>query len=182
VFTKVDFQPEVSASNVVCIRVPQPAEIKSPAAVVVPTPRLEAADLWAAYGVTKADTFVVADRYGNPYFTGPELTLNEKLTEVAAHFKSARKTLAKEIEAAKVARDKGDVAAAFNALKEGFKLGLTGYKEANEAAKLYNELIETGRESLKAAGKDTKALETLAKQYEGTELATEIEAARKSTN
>jgi hypothetical protein len=166
----------------VCIRVAQPAEVKAPAALLVPTPRLESADLWAAYGVTKADTFVLADRYGNPFVTTTEPLLNEKLAELSSHFRTQRKTLKKHIETAQAARDKGDMAATLAALKDGFKLGLTGYTEAKEASKLYDECIKTGREQLAAAGKDAKALEALAKTFEGTELASEIEAARKSTN
>jgi hypothetical protein len=181
-FDKVDFLAEVSASNVVCVRVPKPAELKAPEPPIVPPARLDATDLWAAYGVKDADTIVLADRYGNPFVTTTEPVLNEKLAELAAHFKDARKSLQKEIDAAKAARDTGDVGAAFTALKAGFKLGLTGYKEAKEAGKLYNEMIETGREKLKQAGKDAKVLEELAKQYEGTDLSGDIEAARKSTN
>lgn len=181
-FDKADFIPEVSASNVVCMRVTKPAETKAPAAAIVPAPRLESADLWAAYGITKADTFVLADRYGNPFVTTSEPLLNEKLNELSAHFRTARKSLKTHVEAAQAARDKGDVAGTFTALKEGFKLGLTGYKEAKDAATLYNDCIKTGREQLSAAGKDAKALEALAKTYEGTELASEIDAARKAPN
>lgn len=181
-FDKVDFLAEVSASNVVCVRVPKPAELKAPEPPIVPSARLDAADLWAAYGVKDADTLILADRYGNPFVITTEPLLNEKLTELAAHFKDARKSLQKEIDAAKAARDTGEVAAAFTALKTGFKLGLTGYKEAKEASKLYTELIDAGREKLTAAGKDIKAIEALAKEYEGTDLSAEIEAARKSTN
>ena len=164
------------------MRVAKPADAKAPAAAIVPAPRLESADLWAAFGITEADTFVLADRYGNPFVTTSEPLLNEKLSELASHFRTARKSLKKHVGTAQAARDKGDVAATFTALKEGFKLGLTGYKEAKDAAKLYDDCIKTGREQLSAAGKDAKAREALAKTYEGTELASEIETARKALN
>lgn len=179
-FAKVDFTEQVTGKNVVCIRVPQAAEIKAPATAIMPAGRLAAADLWAAYGVSKADTFIIADRYGNPSFTGTEPVLNEKIGEVASNFRKQRKELRKKNDAAQKAADAGDTKAALAELKEGFKLGLTGYDEAETAAKLYGKLLESGRASLKAAAKDVKALEALATTYEGTDLAGEIDAALKA--
>lgn len=148
----------------------------------MPTSRLEAADLWAAYGVKEAETFVVADKYGNPFHTAKEPVLNEKLGEVASHFRAVRKQLRKEVDAAQAAKDKGDVAAAIESLKKGFKLGLTGYSEAESAAKLYNEIVEDGRKQVKAAGKDSAKLDELARKYAGTEVEKDVTAARKASN
>lgn len=181
-FAKSDFNEQVTAKNVICLRVAKPADTKAPEAAIVPKARLDAADLWAAYGVKEADTFVVADKYGNPFYTAKEPLLNEKLGEVASHFRTLRKQLRKEVEAAQAAKDKGEVTAALAALKSGFKLGLTGYSEAESATKLYGELMDAGRKSLKDAGKDAAKLDALAKQYAGTDLEAEIAAARKVAN
>lgn len=148
----------------------------------MPTNRLEAADLWAAYGIKEADTFVVADKYGNPFHTAKEPVLNEKLGEVASHFRGVRKQLRKEVDAARAAKEKGDVAGALAALKNGFKLGLTGYAEAENAAKLYSEILEQGRKEVKDAGKDGARLDELAKKYAGTEVEKDVAAARKASN
>lgn len=151
--------------------------MKAPAASILPAPRLEAADLWAAYGVTEEDTFIVADKFGNPFFTGKDACLSEKLREVAGHFRAQRKALRKQVAVAQKAYDDGDTAKAVKTLKEGLALGLTGYEEAVSAAELYSKLIEKGREQLKAADKDLKQLKALKKAYEGTDLAGEIDSA-----
>lgn len=178
-FGKLDIKDEVAAGNAVGFRVTKPAEAQPAKESILPPERLAAADLWAAYGVEEADTFVLSDRYGNPYFKGKETELLEKLGEVNKHFRSIRKELKKQVEAAKDARDDGNVAGALKALKEGFEHNLTGYREANDAEKLYNELIKSGRDKLAKA--DAKALEDLSKTYKGTELESEIDAALKAT-
>lgn len=161
----------------VCIRAEKPEQAKAPAASIRPAPRLEAADLWAAYGVTEEDTFVVADKFGNPYFTGKDACLSEKLREVAGHFRAQRKALRKQVAVAQKAFDDGDAAKAVSTLKEGLALGLTGYEEAVSAAELYTKLIEKGREQLKVVDKDLKKLKDLKKTYDGTDLAGEIDSA-----
>ena len=176
---KLDIADETAAGNVVCFRVPKPAEAQPAAQSILPPDRLAAADLWASYGIEEADTFVVADRYGNPYFTGKEAALLEKLNEVNKHFRGVRKELRKSLADAKQARDDGKVGEALTSLKEGFKHGLVGYSESDDAVKLYNELISNGREKLKGA--DANALSEMAKTYAGTDLESEIETAIKAT-
>jgi hypothetical protein len=177
---KVDLNDQVTALNVVAIRATKPQEQAAPPASLIPVDRLRSKDLWAAYGVTESDTFVITDRHGNPYYTGKETALNEKVTEVASHFRSLRKTLRKQVEAAETAREAGKTADAVSAIKEGLKLGLTGYDEADTAIKLYNELIESGRKQLKEAGDDAAKLDALAAAFAGTDLEKEIKAARKA--
>jgi len=177
---KLDIADETSAGNVVCFRVPKPAEAQPAAQSILPPDRLAAADLWASYGIEEADTFVVADRYGNPYFTGKETALLEKLNGVNKHFRGVRKELRKSLADAKQARDDGKVSDALTSLKENFKHGLVGYSESDDAVKLYNELISNGREKLKGA--DANALKDLAKTYAGTDLEPEIESAIKATS
>jgi hypothetical protein len=179
---KVDLADQVTAQNVVCVRAKKPAETKAPAEALLATPRLESTDLWAAYGVTEADTFIVTDMYGNPFYTGKETALEAKIKEVSSHFRGVRKQLRKKVEAAQTAKDKGDIAAAVEALKEGLKLGLTGYSEAESAAKLYKEMLEAGRKQLKEAGSDAAKLDALAKTFAGTDLESDIKAARKAVN
>jgi hypothetical protein len=174
---KLDINDEVTAGNAVCFRVKKPAEAEPAAESILPPDRLGAADLWAVYGITEADTFVVADRYGNPYHTGKETALLTKLGEVNKHFRSVRKELKKFVKDARDARDKKDIAKALESLKQGFELGLNGYVEATDARKLYDEIIKSGRDSLKDA--DAKALEGLARTFKGTDLEAEIEKARK---
>lgn len=177
-FTKLDINDEVKAGNVVCFRVPEPAE-KSPAtASVVPVDRLASEDLWTSYGIEKADTFVVTDRFGNPYHTGTDAALLAKLNEVNKHFRGVRKELKKSVETARKAREKGEIAAALKSLKEAFEHKLVGYNEAIDAEKLYGDLIKEGREKLKGA--DAATLEKLAKVYSGTEIESEALEAMKA--
>lgn len=178
-FSKLDIKDEITAGNVVPFRVNKPADAQPAKESILPPERLAAADLWAAYGIEEADTFVIADRYGNPYFKGKETELLAKLGEVNKHFRGIRKELKEKVEAAKDARDSGKIGEALTTLKEGFALKLTGYTEAKAAEKLYSELIKSGRDQLAKA--DAKALEELAKTYKGTELETEIDTAIKAT-
>ena len=124
----------------------------------------------------------MADKFGNPYFTGKDAVLDDKLREVASHFRAQRKALRKQVAVAQKAYDDGDTAKAVKTLKEGLALGLTGYEEAISAAELYNKLLEKGREQLKAADKDLKKLEALKKAYGGTDLAGEIDSALESAS
>ena len=172
---KLDIKDEVVAGNVVPFRVNKPDDSQPAKETILPPERLAAANLWEAYCIEEADTFVIADRYGNPYFTGKETELLGKLGEVNKHFRGIRKELKKQVEAAKDARDEGNVAEALKTLKEGFEHKLTGYREATAAAKLYDELIESGRAQMKEA--DAKTLAELSKTYKGTELEPEIEKA-----
>lgn len=175
---KLDIADEATAGNVACFRVPKPADPQPAANSILPPDRLASADLWATYGIEEADTFVVADRYGNPYFTGKDTALLEKLGEVNKHFRGVRKELKKNVEAARQAGDDGKVGEALKSLKEGFAHKLTGYNEADDAEKLYNDLIKQGREKLKGA--DVARLSELAKTYKGTDLEGEIDAAIKA--
>jgi hypothetical protein len=176
---KVDVNELVTGKTIICVRVPKAQPAEPAKASPVPADRLAAKDLWAAYGVTATDTFVVADKFGNPYATTQETALKDKLTEVASHFRALRKQLRKHVDAAEAAREKSETRAAVEALLEGFKLGVTGYNEAEAAAAMYGELIQDGRSRVKAAGADVSKLESLAAQFKGTDLESEIDAALK---
>ncbi len=171
----VDLSELVTGKTVVCVRVPKPESIQAAPASVVPTDRLATKDLWSAYGIKQADTFVVADKFGNPYAVTTETALADKMKEVASHFRSLRKQLRRDTDTARAAHEKGQTREAIDALLAAFNHGLTGYDEAEPAAKLYQELMDAGRKQLKQAGDKATELESLAKLYAGTDLQADID-------
>lgn len=179
-FSGIDVAEMAKAGLVLCVRVREP-EVKGDKPVaIVPTSRLAADDKWAAYGIEKADTFIVADRYGNEYKRTDKCELADATKEVGAHFRKVRKELRKNCADAETAIADGKTADALTALREALKTGVVGYDEANKAVELYNKLIEDGRKAMKGA--DAAKLKQLAETYKDTDLATEIAEASKKVN
>lgn len=177
-FNDVDVDGLVLAGAVACLRVNKPDGETEPAPTEsrVPASRLDSGDLWRAYGVDEADTFVVADRYGNAMTVTRECALKDKVTDVSKHFRAKRKELRKLTrEADKLADD--DLPGAIAKLHEGFELGLVGYKEAEAAGELYTKLMDAARKEVTAAGEDLDALRELSETYAGSDIAKEIDAA-----
>lgn len=165
------------AELVSCVRLPKPEKATPFADSFVPASRLAATDLWSAYGVEKADTFIVTDKFGNEYLRTESCELAEHTKKVSSHIRAQRKQLKKHIAEAQAAFDKGDHDAAMTALRAGVALKLVGYDESEAAAKLATTVLEAGRKELEAVGTDAKKLEALSKRYAGTSLAADIDAA-----
>ncbi len=165
------------AELVSCVRLPKPEKATPFADSFVPANRLAAADLWSAYGVEKADTFIVTDKFGNEYLRTESCELAEHTKKVSSHIRAQRKQLKKFTNEAQAALDKGDRDAAMTALRAGFALKLVGYEESEAAAKLATTVLDAGRKEFEAAGTDAKKLEVLSKRYAGTSLAADIDAA-----
>lgn len=181
----VDLAEASKAETVVCVRVPKPAEAAAAPATaktLLPQARLKAADLWAAYEVKEADTFVVADKFGNESrrAVGAKGTaLAGYVKDVAKSFRTARAKMKTEVANAEKAAAEGNTDAALAALRKVFAQNLVGYEESEKAAAIYGDLLAKGREALKGA-KDVAALDALATQWAGTELETEVATAKAS--
>ncbi|MCB9894085.1 MAG: hypothetical protein H6839_06545 [Planctomycetes bacterium] len=175
------------ANSVVCFRV-KPVEDQPEAegttqgttegtTSVVPKSPLLNSNLWSAYGVTEADRFVVADRFGNKVAEESTGELSKHVNDVSSHFRSVRKDIRKHTEAAREALDAKQTAEALKKLHEVFALGVVGYKECGEAASLYGEMMEGARKQLAECGGDVAKLDSLSKLYAGSDVAGEIDAA-----
>lgn len=175
-----DLGPDVESAAVLCVRVPRPA---APAAAVaaaaslLPAPRLAQPDLWAAYGVKEADTFVVTDRYGNESRRTTGSKLASAVRGVTGGFKALRAKVKTDTEAALQALQAEDTDTALKAMRKACRHDLTGYEECVALADAYSKLLEKGRAAVKLAGRDRAALQALAGQWQGTEVQPEIEAA-----
>ena len=143
--------------------------------------RLSQADLWKAYAVDKADTFIVCDKYGNEF---KRFTRKPSGTSVL----SATKKIEKEVKKADEEAEKA--LAKFNesekaSLPERLKItveGIQGYIGIPNVEKLraaLEELLEPFDEPLETAieNKNEKALKDFAKKFEGTRIATSAQKA-----
>lgn len=178
----VDLGEASKAETVVCVRVPKPAEAAAgpaPAKSLLPQANIRAADLWAAYGVTEADTFVVADKFGNEARRTKATALAALTKDVAKSFRVARNKMKAEVANAEKAAGEGNTDGALAALRKVFDQKLVGYEEVEKASAIYGDLLAKGREALKGA-KDVAALDALAGQWAGTELEAEVAAAKAS--
>lgn len=173
-----DLSPLVQDGCVACVRVPRPAQPIAPVrAGLAPLARLQQTDLWQAYGVSKADTFVVVDRYGNEYRRGSSGKLAEAVRGVTKGLKALRARLKAETDTAQAALDAGDVDGALAATRKALKLDVVGYEEAEAALVVYGKLIEKGRAAVVAAGSDQVLLRALCEKWQGTEVQSAAEAA-----
>lgn len=176
-----DIDGLVLAKSVVCFRVAPRTEVAADtdkATGKAPKSPLLAADLWKAYGVDKADTYVVTDRYGNRMANEKTGLLKQHVDEVSKHFRGVRKDIRKLTAAAEEAVAAKDTATAIKKLHEAFEFGVVGYKESDAAEALYKELMDAAAEEVTKAGTDVSKLKALAKVYAGSDMEKTIDAAR----
>jgi hypothetical protein len=160
-------------------------EGKAAAVAVSPLPvdRLSAADLWAAYGVTKAGALTVADWYGNPvqsFTTTPKETqVVRALDTVADTVKQSVAKIDAEIKKIDAALEKDNDGAAMKAALRVFKMGQSGHKSVKSTVEKYNTLLARGRDKLQVLETqgDAAGLRKLKGDYRGSDLDAEIDAA-----
>lgn len=141
---------------------------------IIPSNKLESKDLWAAYAVKKSGTIVIADKWGNEYRRTDSQKVEALVIRMSRDNKKLQKKLNKSNESAKVALGEGDLKTASKELLKVFKANKFGWAQTNTAAELYVELLDKGREQIKAAGTDADMLSELKKILRGTDLDDEI--------
>jgi len=155
-------------------------EVSEPVKSPVPVNRLNAGELWAAFGVTAANTVVVTDWYGNEkgrYARVPtESALVKAVENVPALVEADSKALAGDVEKLeKFVAGNEEPKAVKQALKI-FKRGLVGHEAIAKTEGHYAKLIESGKakmQTLEAAG-DTNGLRALKGAYRETEIEGEV--------
>jgi hypothetical protein len=163
-------------------RAPVPYQERSP----LPFNKLAADNPSRDYKVTSYPTFVIADSNGNEYFrvSGKKPTAKDLETffgKVPEAADKANEKLQKNLDDAKKSWEKKDSRAALAALLKNFKDGAFGLAAAEGSTKLYRELLENARETLKGISDKSKTdnvkkLKMLQREWgKGTEIYYEIE-------
>lgn len=196
---QVDLADLYSKDLVVCCRVRKPKGTSDPApkakitglsrqgdeaesdktSKLLPTDKTLAENLWAAYGVKRADTFVVTDKLGNEY----KRSKSQKLAKVVTKLKKDAKSLQKKLKKCNVkalkALKKSDLKTACKEILRVFKADKFGWAETDKAAELYEDLLTKGRAQLEASSGDKVKLKALAKALKGSDLADDVAVALK---
>jgi len=149
----------------------------------VPVNKLLSEDLWKAYSISKVNTMVVTDWYGNShsvYASVPkEGVLTKAIDDVPTNFRAAETKVDKELAKLEGHLAKGsDIPALRSALKI-FKMEVWGFASVNTSIEKYREIVVRGRERLKAveAEGNVVALRKLKTDYKGSELDVEVDQA-----
>lgn len=176
-----DIDGLVVAQSVVCFRVLKTDSDNSAAESVIPVSPLQSNNLWKAYGVEEADTFVVADRYGNKVATEKTGALKDHVLGASKYFRGIRKDIRKLNEAAEAAVEGKDVKTAIAKLHEAFALDVVGYKECVESEELYRKLMGEASKQLETCDGDAEKLKAMAEVYAGSDVEKDINAAIKKS-
>ena len=181
---EVDLADFFGKGLVVCVRV---KEMKKDAEAVetgpdadtvvsemVPGNKLEAKNLWAAYGVKKSGTIIIADKWGNEYRRTKGQKLEALVIKMTRDNKKLQKKLNKSNSKAKLALGSGDLKTASKELLKVFKADKFGWDQTDTASTLFEELVTKGREQIASAKGDADKLESLKKDLKGTGLEDEV--------
>jgi hypothetical protein len=146
--------------------------VKSP----VPVSKLSAADLWASFEVSAANTVVLVDWLGNEksrYARVPtESTLIRAIEGVAASVEADAKSLASDFEKLEKYTSGNDDGKSIKQAMKIFKRGLVGHDVIAKTEVHYTKLIENGKSKMAAleAAKDATGLRALKGAYRDTEI------------
>lgn len=156
------------------------AEIATPSKQIVPLSPLLAADLWKAYGITTANSVVVADWFGNEkakFARVPsENSLIKTIDGVTPAVERDAKALASDLEKLEQYVSKNEDPKAVKQAVKIFKRGLAGHESIAKTEEHYKKLMENGRtkiRELETAG-DAVALRALRGTYRETDLEDEV--------
>ncbi|MCF6227390.1 MAG: hypothetical protein L3J82_01825 [Planctomycetes bacterium] len=141
---------------------------------IIPGNKLEATNLWAAYGVKKSGTIIIADLWGNEYRRTKSQKLEALVIKMTRDNKKLQKKLNKSNSKAKSALGSGDLKTASKELLKVFKADKFGWDQTDTASTLFEELVAKGREQIASAKGDAEKLETLKKSLKGTGLEKEV--------
>lgn len=147
---------------------------------IVPVSKLLAVDLWKAYGVTAANSVVVADWFGNEkakFVRVPsENNLIKTIDGVTPAVERDAKALASDLEKLEQYVSKNEDPKAVKQAVKIFKRGLAGHDSIAKTEEHYKKLMENGRakiRELETAG-DAVALRALRGTYRETDLEDEV--------
>lgn len=152
------------------------SEAKSP----VPVSKLEAADLWKAYGVSKAGTMILADWYGNKQATYASVPKHGVMTRaidgVPATVTQTKAKIDSEVTKLEAQLEKGNDVAAVKAAMKIFKMDVVGFDGVTKTVEKYQGIVARGRDRLKAleADGDAVGLRKLRADYRGSDIDSEI--------
>ena len=181
--SKIDFAEYVNNGLVTPVALPKPEADSNKEPVEnakrsrVPGSKLKSDDLWKAYGVNKAKTFVITDCYGNETGRTASTKITKYLVKVGKSTKKKRGRVEELTDEAQEAMDEDDTKSAIQKLHKAFEESLVGYAESEQAKKLYSKLMESGRAKLKNAKDDIESLEVLESTFSNSDLDSEIRKA-----
>jgi hypothetical protein len=149
----------------------------------VPFNKLEQADLWKAYGVSKGNTMIVADWFGNSqttYSSVPkEGVLTRSIDTVPETVKQTETKVNSELKKLDAQLEKGSDSSALKSALKIFKMDVWGFAGVTNSIEKYSQIVSRGRERMNKieASADVVALRKLKSEYRGSELDNEIDAA-----
>lgn len=158
------------------------ADATQPVTSPIPVSKLSL-ELWAAYGVTSANTVVLTDWFGNEkgrYSRIPgESALIKAIDGVAAQVASDAKSLDSDLQKLEKFVAANDDPKAIKQAMKIFKRGLIGHDAVAKTETHYGKLLENGRVKIKSAedAGDLAGVRALRMVYRDTEIEGEVNAA-----
>lgn len=148
----------------------------------VPVNKLSADDLWSAYEVDDAGTYLLTDWYGNvveTYSSKPSKGVIALAKALGEKREKAIEGMVKDLEDAQEEFDEGNTKRALKSLFKVFDEELAGFEPTEDAATLYAKIIEQGQAELDRykAASDESSLKEMARTFRKTELESSIDAA-----